>query len=167
MRIIGKMTTLAAHAWSSQHGTSAGGAEHECRRPENFLYMLDAGLDNRHRPHPKLAKAMDVMFLLHAEHEMNCSTAACRLLASSGVDVFVPSPAVWVPHGPASRRRQRSGVEDARTHRKRREHSNFLAGVKEKRYVMFGFGHRVYKNFDPRAKIIRKIANGDLRTGRS
>ena len=55
---------------------------------ENFLYMLDAGLDPNHRPNPRLAKALDVMFLLHAEHEMNCSTAAARHLASSGVDVY-------------------------------------------------------------------------------
>ena len=160
VRIIGKMTTLAAHAYHRNTGPSPAAPNTRMSYAENFLYMLDAGLDARHRPHPKLAKALDVMFLLHAEHEMNCSTAACRHLASSGVDVFCAvAGAVGALYGPLH-----GGANEAVFKMLERIGSvdnipSFLAGVKEKRYVMFGFGHRVYKNFDPRAKIIRDIAN--------
>ena len=88
VRIIGKMTTLAAHAYHRNTGRTPAHPVQTMGYAENFLYMLDAGLDPNHRPNPRLAKALDVMFLLHAEHEMNCSTAAARHLASSGVDVY-------------------------------------------------------------------------------
>jgi citrate synthase len=160
VRIIGKMTTLAAHAYHRNTGRAPAAPNTRLSYTENFLYMLDAGLDARHRPHPKLAKALDTMFLLHAEHEMNCSTAACRHLASSGVDVFCAvAGAVGALYGPLH-----GGANEAVLKMLERIGSvenipSFLAGVKEKKYVMFGFGHRVYKNFDPRAKIIRGIAN--------
>jgi len=160
VRIIGKMTTLAAHAYHRNTGRLPAPPNTRMSYAENFLYMLDAGLDSRHRPHPKLAKALDVMFLLHAEHEMNCSTAACRHLSSSGVDVFCAvAGAVGALYGPLH-----GGANEAVLKMLERIGSvenidSFLNGVKEKKYVMFGFGHRVYKNFDPRAKIIRQIAN--------
>jgi|TARA_B100000674_G_scaffold123378_1_gene94467 citrate synthase len=160
VRIIGKMTTLAAHAYHRNTGRAPAAPNTRMSYAENFLYMLDAGLDNRHRPHPKLAKAMDVMFLLHAEHEMNCSTAACRHLASSGVDVFCAvAGAVGALYGPLHGGANEAVLKMLERIGNVENIPNFLAGVKEKRYVMFGFGHRVYKNFDPRAKIIRKIAN--------
>jgi len=75
---------------------------------ENFLYMLDAGANAAYRPHPTLVRALDVMFILHAEHEMNCSTAAVRHLASSGVDVYTATagalpPVLAQPHAPHAR----------------------------------------------------------------
>lgn len=160
VRIIGKMTTLAAHAYHRNTGRLPAAPNTRLSYAENFLYMLDAGLDARHRPHPKLAKALDVMFLLHAEHEMNCSTAACRHLASSGVDVFCAvAGAVGALYGPLHGGANEAVLKMLERIGKVENIPNFLAGVKEKRYVMFGFGHRVYKNFDPRATIIRKIAN--------
>ena len=72
------MTTLAAHAFHRNTGRTPAHPNQTMGYAENFLYMLDAGLDPNHRPNPRLAKALDVMFLLHAEHEMNCSTAAAR-----------------------------------------------------------------------------------------
>lgn len=100
------------------------------------------------------------MFTLHAEHEMNCSTAAARHLASSGVDVYTSVVgavgALYGPlHGGANeavlRMLARIGTVDAIP--------AFLAGVKAKKEKLFGFGHRVYKNFDPRAAIIRQVAD--------
>ena len=101
VRIIGKMTTLAAHAYHRNTGRTPAVPNQKLSYAENFLYMLDAGLDPHHRPNPRLAKALDVMFLLHAEHEMNCSTAAARHLASSGVDVYsAVAGAVGALYGP-------------------------------------------------------------------
>ena len=82
------MPAIAALAYHRASGREAAPPNQRLNYSENFLYMLDAGADSDYRPHPKLAHALDVMFTLHAEHEMNCSTAAVRHLASSGVDVY-------------------------------------------------------------------------------
>jgi citrate synthase len=121
--------------------------------------MLDSGNKADYRPNPKLARAMDIMFILHAEHEMNCSTAAARHLASSGVDVYTAIGgaigALYGPlHGGANeavlRMLERIGTKD--------KIPAFVEGVKNRKEKMFGFGHRVYKNYDPRAKIIKNVA---------
>lgn len=100
----------------------------------------------------------DIMFILHAEHEMNCSTAAARHLASSGVDVYTAiAGAVGALYGPLHgganeavlRMLERIGV--------RENVPSFLERVKSRKEKLFGFGHRVYKNFDPRAAVIRKV----------
>ena len=159
VRIIGKMTTLAAHAYHRNTGRAPAHPNQKLGYAENFLYMLDAGLDPDHRPNPRLAKALDVMFLLHAEHEMNCSTAAARHLASSGVDVYsAVAGAVGALYGPLH-----GGANEAVLKMLARIGDveaipAFLDGVKRKKERMFGFGHRVYKNFDPRANVIRRVA---------
>jgi citrate synthase len=159
VRIIGKMTTLAAHAYHRNTGRTPAPPNQKLGYAENFLYMLDAGLDPHHKPNPRLSRALDVMFLLHAEHEMNCSTAAARHLASSGVDVYsAVAGAVGALYGPLH-----GGANEAVLKMLARIGSaenipSFLAGVKNKKEKMFGFGHRVYKNFDPRANVIRKVA---------
>ena len=84
----GKMPALAALAYHRASGRSAAPPSQRLSYAENFLYMLDAGATPNYRPHPQLTRAIDIMFTLHAEHEMNCSTAAARHLASSGVDVY-------------------------------------------------------------------------------
>jgi len=159
VRILGKMTTLAAWAYHRNTGRKPAAPNARLSYAENFLYMLDAGLDISHRPNPKLAKALDTMFLLHAEHEMNCSTAACRHLASSGVDVYsAVAGAVAALYGPLH-----GGANEAVLRMLERIGSvenipEFIDRVKRKEVTMFGFGHRVYKNFDPRANVIRGIA---------
>lgn len=84
----GKMPALAALAYHRASGRSAAPPSQRLSYAENFLYMLDAGANTDYRPNPRLTRAIDIMFTLHAEHEMNCSTAAARHLASSGVDVY-------------------------------------------------------------------------------
>tara|TARA_B100000768_G_scaffold73869_2_gene70687 strand:+ start:416 stop:1408 length:993 start_codon:yes stop_codon:yes gene_type:complete len=126
---------------------------------ENFLYMLDAGLDPNHRPNPRLAKALDVMFLLHAEHEMNCSTAAARHLASSGVDVYsAVAGAVGALYGPLHGGANEAVLKMLARIGNKEAIPAFLQRVKDRKEKMFGFGHRVYKNFDPRANVIREVA---------
>jgi len=126
---------------------------------ENFLYMLDKLGNPNYRHHPRLARALDVLFILHADHEMNCSTAALRHLASSGVDVYSAiggsAVALYGPrHGGANEAvlRMLLQIGDIKNIPK------FIEGVKSKKVRLMGFGHRVYKNYDPRARIIKKIA---------
>jgi citrate synthase len=82
------MPAIAALAYHRASGRNVTSPNQRLSYSENFLYMLDASNKPNYRPNPRLARAMDIMFTLHAEHEMNCSTAAARHLASSGVDVY-------------------------------------------------------------------------------
>lgn len=158
-RLIGKISTLAAMAYHKATGRSAARPNQRMGFAENFLYMLDSNGSPSYVPNPKLARALEIMFILHQEHEMNCSTAACRHLASSGVDVYTAvAGAVGALYGPLH-----GGANEAVLRMLERIGSvenipGFIAGVKAKREKLFGFGHRVYKNFDPRAKIIRGVA---------
>jgi len=120
--------------------------------------MLDRLSEGKYRPHPKLVKALDVLFILHAEHELNCSTAAVRHLASSGVDVYTciagAAAALYGPkHGGANEAvvRMLESIGD------KKNIPQFIEDVKNRKKLLFGFGHRVYKNYDPRAKIVRKV----------
>ena len=126
---------------------------------ENFLYMLDTLSDKDYKPHPTLAKALNILFILHADHELNCSCAAMRHLASAGTDPFTcVSGAAGALYGP------RHGGANERVVRmleKIKSPENvpaYLERVKRKEVLLNGFGHRVYKNYDPRAKIIKKLA---------
>jgi len=159
-RIIGTMPTVAAYAYRHRIGRpyvepSVEGLGYA----ENFLYMLDKLSHSKYRPHPKLARALDVLFILHADHELNCSTSAMRHLASSGVDVYTcvagSCAALYGPrHGGANeavlRMLEKIGSPE--------NIPAFIEGVKSKKVRLMGFGHRVYKNYDPRARIIRKVA---------
>jgi len=120
---------------------------------------MDKLNENKYRPHPKLVKALDILFILHAEHELNCSTAAVRHLSSSGVDVYSciagASAALYGPrHGGANEAvlRMLESIGD------KSKIPEFIEKVKSKNSLLFGFGHRVYKNYDPRARIVKKLA---------
>lgn len=159
VRLIGKMPALGAWAYHIASGRRPAAPNQHLSYADNFLYMLDAGARSEYRPHPRLARALDIMFILHAEHELNCSTSAARHLASSGVDVYtVAAGAVGALYGPLH-----GGANEAVLRMLRRighvdAVPGFLEGVKNRKERMFGFGHRVYKNYDPRAKLIRAVA---------
>jgi len=159
-RLIGSMPTISAFAYRHRIGRPlVNPAGKNLSYTENFLYMLDRLSHVNYRPHPRLARALDTLFILHADHELNCSTAAMRHLTSSGVDVYTAiagaAGALYGPrHGGANeavlRMLQRIGsVENIPA---------FIEKVKSKQVRLMGFGHRVYKNYDPRAKIIRRVA---------
>eukprot|EP00745_Piridium_sociabile_P007814 TRINITY_DN152535_c0_g1_i3.p1 TRINITY_DN152535_c0_g1~~TRINITY_DN152535_c0_g1_i3.p1 ORF type:complete len:256 (-),score=21.83 TRINITY_DN152535_c0_g1_i3:134-901(-) len=123
--------------------------------------MLDADTSDlkSYRPNPTIVKALEILFMLHAEHELNCSTAAVRHLASANVDVYTAIAAgigaLYGPrHGGANeavmKMLQRIGTVEAVP--------KFIEKVKRREELLMGFGHRVYKNYDPRAKIVRQIA---------
>jgi len=160
VRLLGKVPALAAYAYHRGTGRRPTNPNLHLSYAENFLYMLDSMGSPNYKPNPRLARALDIMFILHAEHEMNCSTAAVRHLASSGVDVYVAvAGAVGALYGPLH-----GGANEAVLRMLTRIGSvdnipKFLDGVKSKKEKLFGFGHRVYKNFDPRATQIRKLAD--------
>lgn len=87
-RILGTIPTLAAYCYRHRIGRPFNQPRNDLSYIENFLYLLDYLNDKEYKPHPVLTKALDILFILHAEHELNCSTAAVRHLASSGVDVY-------------------------------------------------------------------------------
>jgi len=124
--------------------------------------MLDKLSHKEYRPHPTLARALDILFILHADHELNCSTQAMRHLASSGVDVYTciagSAGALYGPRHGGANEAVVNMLEEIGTVA---NVPAFVEKVKTKEggAKLMGFGHRVYKNYDPRAKIVRQIAN--------
>jgi citrate synthase len=159
VRILGKAPTVAAAAYRHRIGRPYNLPQNHLGYTENLLYMMDRLAEPDYQPHPVLAKALDVMFILHADHEMNCSTAAMRHIGSSRVDPYsAVAGAAAALYGPLH-----GGANEAVLHMLEDIESvdaipAFLEKVKEKKKKLMGFGHRVYHNYDPRAKIIRKIA---------
>ena len=106
-KILGNMPTIAANSYRHRIGRDFNLPSEELGYVENFLYMLDKLNESSFKPHPKLVRALEILFILHAEHELNCSTAAVRHLSSSGVDVYTciagASGALYGPkHGGAN-----------------------------------------------------------------
>ena len=127
---------------------------------ENFLYMLDRLGESEYRPDPRLCRILEMMFIIYAEHELNCSTAAMRQWGSTGMDPYTAvagaAAALYGPaHGGANeaalRMLQAIGTVD--------NVPKFIADVKAKKTRLMGFGHRVYKSYDPRARILKSITS--------
>ena len=159
-RIIGAMPTMAAFVYRHRIGRPfVNPSGRDLTYTENYLYMLDRLSHQNYQPHPKLAKALDILFILHADHELNASTAAMRHLSSTGVDVYTSvagaAGALYGPrHGGANEAVLRMLLSIGSV-----DHiPSFIEQVKAKKVRLMGFGHRVYKNYDPRAKIIRRVA---------
>ncbi len=156
IRLIAKVPTLAAFAYRHSMGYPYVYPDNELSYSENFLQMLFK-MENSYEPDPRLAKALDVLFILHADHEQNCSTNAVRAVGSSDVDPYSAVAAgVAALYGPLH-----GGANEAVLRMLREIESvdnipGFLEGVKNREQKLMGFGHRVYKNYDPRARIIKK-----------
>ncbi|XP_072998803.1 citrate synthase, glyoxysomal-like [Typha latifolia] len=158
-RILGKAPTIAAAAYLRLAGRPPVLPSSNLSYSENFLYMLDSLGNRTYKPNPRLARVIDILFILHAEHEMNCSTAAARHIASSGVDVFTAlAGAVGALYGPLHGGANEAVLKMLSEIGKVENIPDFIEGVKNRKRKMSGFGHRVYKNYDPRAKVIRKLA---------
>jgi len=157
IRLLAKMPTLAAFAFRHNMGQPYVYPDNDLSYAGNFLSMMYKMTELKYQPDPRLERALDVLFILHADHEQNCSTNAVRSVGSSQVDPYSAIAAgvagLYGPlHGGANeqalRMLERIGtVENI---------PDFLAGVKEGQERLMGFGHRVYKNYDPRARIIKK-----------
>jgi citrate synthase len=159
-RLIGKIPTIAAFAYRHSRGLPFVYPDNELSYAGNFLAMLFKMTELKYRPDPVLEHALDVLFILHADHEQNCSTTAARVVGSALADPYaVVAAAAAALSGP-----RHGGANEEVVHMLREigSLSNIPALIKQvkagERRLM-GFGHRVYKNYDPRAKIIKEIAH--------
>merc|ERR1719159_911341 len=160
-RLIGGMPTLAAFAFRHRMGKPyvPPPSHLKLTYAENFLYMLDKLTNSNYFPNKRLAKALDVLFILHADHELNCSTSAMRHLTSSGVDVYTSvSASVGALYGPRHGGANEAVLRMLQKIGSKENIPQFIADVKARKVKLMGFGHRVYKNYDPRARIVRGIA---------
>src|SRR5690349_16046625 len=157
IRLIAKVPTLAAFAYRHNLGLPYVYPDNDLSYPGNFLSMMYRMTEVKYQPDPRLERALDVLWILHADHEQNCSTSAVRAVGSSEVDPYSAVAAgVAALYGPLH-----GGANEAVLKMLDRIETvdnipDFLQGVKDKKEKLMGFGHRVYKNFDPRAKIIKK-----------
>lgn len=159
-RLISKMPTLAAFAYRHSLGLPYSYPDNDLSYTGNFLNMLFKMTELKYKPHPVLERALDILFILHADHEQNCSTNAMRSVGSSQVDpysaVAAAAAALYGPlHGGANEAVLRMLMEIGSKSRV----PEFIKKVKGGEGRLMGFGHRVYKNYDPRAKIIKEIAD--------
>ncbi len=160
VRLIAKMPTLAAFAFRHTRGQPYVYPDNDLSYPENFMGMLYKMTELKYEPDPRLARALDILFILHADHEQNCSTSAVRSVGSSQVDPYSATAAgIAALYGPLH-----GGANEAVLRMLRRIGTvenipDFIKGVKNGDEKLMGFGHRVYKNFDPRATIIKKACD--------
>ncbi len=160
IRLIAKMPTLAAFSFRHMRGQPYVYPDNDLSYAGNFLAMLYKMTELKYQPDPRLERALDILFILHADHEQNCSTSAVRSVGSSGVDPYSAVAAgVAALYGPLH-----GGANEAVLRMLRRIGStdnipDFMAGVKAGDERLMGFGHRVYKNHDPRATIIKQACD--------
>ena len=159
-RIVAKSSTIGAMAYKYSIGQSFVSPKNNLSFAENFLHMCFSNTAEEYNVSPILAKAMDTIFILHADHEQNASTSTVRLAGSSGANPFACIAAgvssLWGPaHGGANQ----AALEMLETIGTSKNIKKYINKAKNKKdpFKLMGFGHRVYKNYDPRAKILRKI----------
>jgi citrate synthase len=159
-RLIAKVPTVAAFSYRHSQGLPYVYPDNDLSYTGNFLNMLDKMTQVKYEPDPVLERALDVLFILHADHEQNCGTAAMRVIGSSHTDPYTAmagaAAALYGPlHGGANEEVLRMLLEIGDVKRV----PEFIKGVKNRERLLMGFGHRVYKNYDPRARIVKRIAD--------
>jgi citrate synthase len=157
IRMIAKVPTLAAFAYRHNMGLPYVYPDNDLSYPGNFLSMMFKKTEATYEPDPRLERALDVLFILHADHEQNCSTNAVRGVGSSQVDPYSAVAAgVAALYGPLHGGANESVLRMLRRIEAVENVPDFLEGVKNREERLMGFGHRVYKNYDPRARIIQQ-----------
>ncbi|MFN5615324.1 MAG: citrate synthase [Brevundimonas sp.] len=160
IRLIAKMPTIAARAFKYSVGQPFIHPKNDLNYAENVLRMCFAVPAEEYEVNPVLARAMDRIFILHADHEQNASTSTVRLAGSSGANPFACIAAgiacLWGPSHGGANEEALNMLKEIGSPEKIPE---FIAGVKDRRFKLMGFGHRVYKNYDPRAKVMQESAN--------
>ena len=159
-RLVGKLPTLAAFAYRHSLGLPYSYPDNDLSYTGNFLNMLFKMTELKYKPDPVLEKALDILFILHADHEQNCSTNAMRGVGSAQSDpyssVAAAAAALYGPlHGGANEAVLRMLMEIG----SKDKVPEFIQKVKSGSGRLMGFGHRVYKNYDPRARIIKQVAD--------
>ena len=163
-RLISKIPTIAAMCYRYSNGLPFNYPKNDLSYTANFMHMMFATPCEEYKPNPVLVRALDRIFILHADHEQNASTSTVRLAGSSGANPFACIAAgiasLWGPsHGGANEAvlNMLDEIGDVS------KVAEFMEGVKAKKYRLMGFGHRVYKNMDPRAAIMKKTCDEVLR----
>jgi len=160
-RLISQVRTIAAFSYRKSRGKPIIYPKRSLKYTANFLHMMFSEPNDDYQPDPAAVRALDLVFLLHADHEQNCSTATVRTVASSQANLFASAAAgvcaLWGPlHGGANQK----VIEMLQTiHDEGDDGSKFIEMAKNKQRRLMGFGHRVYKNYDPRAKIIKRACD--------
>jgi citrate synthase len=165
-RLLSQVRTIAAFAYRKSRGLPNIYPKPDLKYTANFLHMMFSLPNKDYDLKPETVKALDLIFLLHADHEQNCSTATVRMVASSRANLFASAAAgvcaLWGPlHGGANQAVLEMLEE---IHKSGDDGSKFIAAAKDKNSGkrLMGFGHRVYKHYDPRAKIIKKACDDVL-----
>jgi citrate synthase len=157
IRLLAKMPTLAAFAFRHNVGQPYVYPDNDLEYAGNFLGMMYKMTELKYQPDPRLARALDVLFILHADHEQNASTSAVRSVGSTQVDPYSAVAAgVAALYGPLHGGANEQALRMLKRIETIENIPDFLEGVKAGDERLMGFGHRVYKNYDPRARIIRK-----------
>jgi citrate synthase len=159
-RLIAKMPTLAAGAYRFSQGMPFVYPDNSLSFTENFQSMMWTIAEPRYQPDPVLSRALDVLFILHADHEQNCSTSAMRVVGSAHADPYIAtSAAAAALYGPRHGGANEAVIKMLEEIGTYDDVEPFIARVKAGETRLQGFGHRVYKNYDPRAKIIKRTAD--------
>jgi citrate synthase len=157
IRLLAKMPTLAAFAFRHNMGQPYVYPDNDLAYAGNFLAMMYKMTELKYRPDPRLEKALDVLFILHADHEQNASTSAVRSIGSTQVDPYTAvAGGVAALYGPLHGGANEQALRMLRRIERVENIPDFLEGVKAGNERLMGFGHRVYKNYDPRARIIKQ-----------
>ncbi|MBA2640317.1 MAG: citrate synthase [Nocardioidaceae bacterium] len=160
VRLIAKMPTLGAWAFRHAQGKPYVYPDNELSYAENFLSMLFRMSEQKFAADERLTRALEVLFILHADHEQNCSTNAVRSVGSSQVDPYsAVSAGIAALYGPLHGGANEAVLRMLRRIGSRDNVADFITGVKNGDERLMGFGHRVYKNYDPRAKIIKRASD--------
>jgi len=158
-RLIGKVPTIAAMSYRHSEGLPYVYPDNDCTYPENFMQMLWKKVEPKYLAHPAISRALDILFILHADHEQNCGTNAMRSVSSSQADPYLSAAAAASGlagplHGGANEEVLKM-LDEIGSKDKVWDH---VKKVKEGHGKLMGFGHRVYKNYDPRARILKWAA---------
>ena len=162
-RLIAKAPTIAAYSYKKSIGQPSIFPRNDMGYIDNFCHMLFATPAEAYKVNPVMAKAINILLILHADHEQNCSTSTVRLVGSSQANLFASVAAgVYALWGPLHGGANQAVLEMLQNiHKNGGNVSQFINMVKDKKSKLrlMGFGHRVYKNFDPRAKVIKKTCD--------
>jgi citrate synthase len=159
-RLIAKVPTLAAFAYRHSVGLPYAYPDNDLSYTGNFLNMLFRMTEAKYRPNPVFERALDVLFILHADHEQNCSTLSMRGVGSSHVDPYsAVAAAIAALYGPLHGGANEMVLRMLKEIGSKSRVPEYIKRVKAGEVRLMGFGHRVYKNYDPRARIIKTIAD--------
>ena len=158
-RLIAKAPTLAAFAYRHSVGMPYAYPDNDLSYAGNFLNMMFKATEVKYTPNKTLERALDVLFILHADHEQNCSTNAMRGVGSSHADPYsAMAAAAAALYGPLHGGANEEVLRMLREIRSKENIPAYLERVKRGEFRLFGFGHRIYKSYDPRAKLIKRVA---------